>query len=233
MQTYRVAICDDNPADIQYLQSLLRRYGAERDVSFREDTFPSSEAFLFHYADNMDYDLLLLDIEMADMDGVTLAKKIRRDNEALQIIFITGYSDYISDGYDVAALHYLIKPVHAEKLFQVLDRAGKRLQKNERSLTLELSGETVRIPLNEIRYLDVERNYVTIHAKTDVTIKKTLGEFEPKLDDRFFRIGRSCILNLTYIQRVTKTDVYLSEGSVLPLPRGLYEPLNRAIIAYH
>ena len=55
-----------------------------------------------------DFDILLLDIEMGDMDGVTMAKKIRKDNETVQIVFITGYSDYIADGYDVQALHYLI-----------------------------------------------------------------------------------------------------------------------------
>ena len=231
MPIYRVAVCDDNPADIQYIQSLLDQYATSHGLTLQEDTFPSAEAFLFHYAEHKDYDILLLDIEMADMDGVTMARQIRRENETVQIVFITGYSDYIAEGYDVAALHYLMKPVHPKKLFQVLDRAGESLRKNERVLILELSGETVRIPLREIRYLDVDKNYVTIHARTDFTLKRTLGEFEPLLDESFFRTGRSCILNLSYIQRVTKTDVYLSDGTVLPLPRGQYEPLNRAIIS--
>ena len=90
----------------------------------------------------------------------------------------------------------------------------------------------VRIPLHEIKYLDVHQNYVTIHAKTEHTVKRTLGEFEKLLDDSFVRIGRGIIVNLTYISRVTKTDVYLLDGSILPLPRGAYEPLNRAIISH-
>lgn len=165
------------------------------------------------------------------MDGVTMAKTIRKENESVQILFITGYSDYISEGYEVSALHYLMKPVHEDKLFEVLERAIEKLKKNESVLNLELSGEMVRVPFYEIRYLDVRQNYVTIHGKQDYTLKKTLGEFETELDDRFFRTGRSYILNLSYIQRVTKNDVYLSDGSVIPLPRGLYEPLNRAIIS--
>ena len=169
---------------------------------------------------------------MGKMDGVTMAREIRRDNQTVQIVFITGYSDYISEGYEVAALHYLMKPVNEQKLYAVLDRACEKLIQNERCLNLILSGEMVRIPLLEVKYLDVHQNYVTVHAKGEYTVKRTLGEFEKLLDDRFTRVGRAMIVNLTYISRVTKTDVYLSDGTVLPLPRGAYEPLNRAIISH-
>ena len=66
----------------------------------------------------------------------------------------------------------------------------------------------------------------------DFTIKKPLKEFEDKLDQKFFKIGRSIIVNLDYISKVTKSNVYLLDGSILPLPRGIYESLNRAIISY-
>ena len=89
----------------------------------------------------------------------------------------------------------------------------------------------MRLPFYEIRYLDVRQNYVTVHGKEDYTVKRSLGEFEDELDERFCRVGRAMILNLRFIQRVTKTEVFLSDGTVLPLPRGAYEPLNRAIIA--
>ena len=229
---YRIAVCDDSPADIDYITSLLSVWSADRGITINIKTFSSAESFLFHYAEEKNYDLLLLDIEMGAMDGVTMAKRIRRENESVQIVFITGYSDYISEGYEVAALHYLMKPVNGDKLFSVLDRALEKQKQNERCLNLELSGEMVRIPFYEIRYLDVHQNYVTIHGKQDYTVKKSLAEFEALLDTRFCRVGRSMILNLNYISRVTKTDVYLSDKSMLPLPRGAYEPLNRAIIAH-
>ena len=230
--SYRVAICDDSNTDAGYVQSILNNWATARQLSVQVETFPSAESFLFHYAEDKAFDILLLDIEMESMDGVTMAKQVRKDNETMQIVFITGYSEYIAEGYEVAALHYLMKPVKEDKLFAVLDRALEKQKQNERCLNLELSGEMVRIPFYEIRYLDVHQNYVTIHSKQDYTIKRTLGEFEKELDDRFHRVGRAMILNLKYIQRVTKSDVHLSDGSVLPLPRGAYEPLNRAIIAH-
>ena len=177
-----------------------------------------------------EYDVLLLDIEMKKMDGVTLARMIRKSNKSVQILFITGYSQYIAEGYDVEALHYLMKPIKEEKMFDVLDRAVTKLIQNEKHLLLKLSDEMIKIPLHEIIYIDVNRNYVTIHANKDYTLKKTLGEIEKELDEKFFRIGRSAIVNLKYITRITKTEVFLSNGFSLPLPRGIYDALNRAII---
>ena len=229
---YRVAICDDSPADLSAVSQILGDWAADRGVEIITEIFSSAERFLFRYSEEKAFDILLLDIEMGAMDGVTMAKKVRQDNEAVQIVFITGYSDYIAEGYDVAALHYLMKPVNSEKLLTVLDRAMEKRKQEERCLNLEAYGEMVRIPFYEIRYLDVHQNYVTVHAKADYTVKRTLGDFEKELDDRFCRVGRSMILNLKFIQRVTKTEVRLSDGTVLPLPRGAYEPLNRAIIQH-
>ena len=229
---YRVAIVDDSTTDAKFVKGILNSWAEQRQANIQAEVFPSAEAFLFRYAEDKEWDILLLDIEMGAMDGVTMAKRVRQDNEAVQIVFITGYSDYIAEGYEVAALHYLMKPVNREKLLSVLDRALEKRKQEERCLNLEAYGEMVRIPFYDIRYLDVHQNYVTVHAKADYTVKRTLGDFEKELDSRFCRVGRAMILNLKYIQRVTKTEVRLSDGTVLPLPRGAYEPLNRAIIQH-
>lgn len=227
---YKIAICDDSAADRIYVTDMVNRWSATAGHAAQIKTFDSAESFLFRYADESDYDILLLDIEMEAMDGVTMAKHLRKDNEAVQIIFITGYTDYIAEGYEVAALHYLVKPVKEEKLFSVLDRAAEKLRKNEKVLHFEISGEMLRVPVYQIRYAEVMANYVTIHATEDVTVKMTLGDLEKELDERFYRAGRSIIVNLTQISRVTKTEIKLSDGTVIPLPRGAYEGVNRAII---
>ena len=215
------AICDDNRIDSQYVNELIKKWTRNKKYQIHIDIFQSAEAFLFHYTQNKEYDILLLDIEMKKMDGVTLARMIRKSNKSVQILFITGYSQYIAEGYDVEALHYLMKPIKEEKMFDVLDRAVTKLIQNEKHLLLKLSDEMIKIPLHEIIYIDVNRNYVTIHANKDYTLKKTLGEIEKELDEKFFRIGRSAIVNLKYITRITKTEVFLSNGFSLPLPRGI------------
>ncbi len=228
--SYRIAVCDDSAADRTYIKSLIHIWAKEQAISIQTEEFPSAESFLFCYDSDKNWDILLLDIEMGGMDGVSLAKKLRQDNETLQIVFITGYSDYIAEGYEVAALHYLMKPLKKEKFFAVLDRAAEKLKKDEKVLTFDLSGETVRVPIWQIIYAEVQLNYVTIHAKENVRVKMTLSDLQRELDDRFYRIGRSAIVNLTQVRRVTRTDIYLTNDIVLPLPRGAYEGLNRAII---
>ncbi len=227
---YKIAVCDDSAADRAYVMNLVEKWakGAGADLSLC--AFSSAEEFLFHYEENKDYQILLLDIEMGRMDGVELAKKLRRDNETIQIIFITGYSDYIAEGYEVSALHYLLKPVKQEKLMAVLDRAAEKLHTNEKVLHFEVSGELVRVPVYQIRYADVRLNYVTVHGTEDITVKKTLSELQDMLDERFYRVGRSAIVNLTKVERVTRTEIHLNDGSIVPLPRGAYEGVNRAII---
>ncbi len=226
----KIAICDDSAVDRDYTAGMVEAWARDRGILLILRKFPSAEAFLFQYAEEKDWDILLLDIEMGALDGVSMAKTVRKENEAVQIVFLTGYSDYIAEGYEVAALHYLMKPIKSEKLRVVLDRAAEKRKQQDRCLNLELSGEMVRLPFYEIRYLEVRQNYVTLHAKREYTVKRTLGEFEKELDQRFFRVGRSLILNLKDVRRVTRTEVRLSDGTVLPLPRGAYEPLNRAII---
>lgn len=227
---YKIAICDDADADRRYVSDMVKSWAAHDGHTVHTDTFSSAESFLFHYAEESDYDILLLDIEMGAMDGVTMAKQLRKENDTVQIIFITGYSDYISEGYEVAALHYLVKPVKKEKLFSVLDRAAEKLMRNERVLNFEVGGEMVRVPIYQIRYAEVFGNYVTVHAASDIHIKMTLGEIEKQLDDRFYRVGRSAVVNLTQISCVTRTEIVLADGTAIPLPRGAYDGVNRAII---
>ncbi len=226
----RFAVCDDDEEYARYVAGLTAQWALTAETQAETELFPSAQAFLFRYEERRDFDILLLDVEMDGMDGVTLAKAIRRENDDIQIVFITGYTDYIAEGYEVSALHYLTKPLDPDKLFQVLTRAVGRLSRNAPALTLELPGETVRVPLGQIRFLDVFHNYVTIHADRDHAVKRPLSELEKELDGRFFRIGRSYILNLTYVRRVTRTEAELTTGERVPLPRGQYEKLNRAII---
>lgn len=227
---YNIAVCDDCQPDTAYVASLVKEWAAISGNHIVMKEFQSAEEFLFHYEDDKKYDILLLDIEMKQMNGVELAKKIRMGDREVQIIFISGYHDYIGDGYDVEALHYILKPVQKEKLFAVLNRACEKLKKNEAALFLELPDGMERIPLYEIRYIEVRSNYVTVHGTKDYTIKATLASVESELDERFFKVGRSFVVNMNYIRKISKKEVSLEGDIFVPLSRGYYQPLNRAFI---
>lgn len=228
---YKIAICDDLESDRDYLKDLLNKWANDYSHLLNVYTFSSAESFLFRYEEAKDYNILLLDIEMGLMDGVSMAKKIRQDNDTVQIIFITGYSDYIAEGYEVNALHYLMKPVKEEKLFSVLERAIEKINKNDVVLNMDSANGMVRVPIYQIRFAEVFGNYVTIHANDEVVVKMTLNEVDKLLDERFYRVGRSVIVNLNEVSRVTKTEIKLLDGTSIHLPRGAYDGVNRAIIS--
>ena len=151
----RTAICDDELTDREVVSQYLTRWAKEHGHTITLSMFSSAESFLFNFEDNKAYDLLLLDVEMSEINGVELARRIRRVNREVQIIFISGYSDYISEGYDVDALNYILKPVDYEKLAKVLDKAAERIKTVERALFLETADGMVRVPLYDIVYIEV------------------------------------------------------------------------------
>ncbi len=225
----KICICDDSSEERASLNALVQEWSQQSGADVSVSEFPDAEAFLFEYED-LKPDVVLLDIEMPGMNGVELAKRLREGNKLIQIIFITGFSEYIAEGYEVAALHYLLKPVSREKLFSTLNRALEKQESDGRKIVLENSVETVLLPINEIRYIEVNKNYITVYAEGSYTVKRTLKEIETELDERFLRVGRSYIVNMLFISRVTRTEVFLRGGESVPLPRGAYETVNRAII---
>ncbi len=228
----KLVICDDNPADIDYITGLVGEWRRQTGAGVEILSFPSAEALLFAWEENRDMDILLLDIEMGEISGMKLARHLRRAGAKMQIVFITGYMDYIAEGYDVEALHYLLKPVTVERLGQVLDRALERIRTREHMLWLTLQDGVVRLSVYEIRYLEVMRNYTTVHGAEDYSVKRSLNDLERELDGGFYRIHRSFIVNLRFVKRITRTEVILKDGTALPLSRKHYEGLNQALIAY-
>lgn len=230
---YKIAICDDEPTICNLLKTIASKWAKKKNKRVKIQTFSSAESFLFTYEEDKSFNVLLLDIEMPGMNGVDLAERIRKDNKSIQIVFITGYMDYISQGYDVEALHYLLKPIDEDKLFQVLDKACERISLSEKVLFIESKGEMVQIPTHSITYAEVDKNYITIHTNEGkFTKKQSLKDLEVELDNGFFRTGRSFLVNLRHIRKTSKTQVELKNGENIPLSRGRYEAINEAIIKY-
>ena len=228
---YKIAICDDDQNVIQTLSSMVSAWASEHEYEVEIQPFSSAEEYIFEHDGNNLYDILLLDVEMHTMNGIELAKRIRQSDRRAEIIFVTSHSEYIGEGYEVDALHYLIKPVSSEKLSSVLDKAARQLSQEPESVFISCNGETIKINTDCIHYVESLSHYIIIHTLTgDYKIKENLSVFENKLPKGFFRIHRSYIVYLPKIIRISRTGVTLVGNISLPLSRGLYDAVNRAFI---
>lgn len=227
----KIAVCDDSAEDVRYLTALAADWAQARGCAAVVRGFPSAEAFLFCYEAENDFDILLLDIEMGELSGMELAKRIRLANTSVQIIFVTGFPDFMAEGYDVAALHYLMKPVSAERLYDVLDKAVSNLAKTEKRLKIAFDREVRFVPLSRIQYIEAQRQYVLIHTLDgEYRMKMSLTEIQAELDRCFFRCQRSFLVNLSYVVRIEPRFVTLQSGEKIPISRGMADTIGKAII---
>ncbi|MGE5679129.1 MAG: LytR/AlgR family response regulator transcription factor [Pseudomonadota bacterium] len=229
----KIAVCDDESSQIKYLQELIGTWSKNSEEIVMVQAFESAEAFLFAYEEDRDFDILLLDIQMKGMNGIELARKIRKSNEMLQIIFITGFADYMAEGYDVSALHYLKKPVNEQKLMEVLNRAAARLQSSKRTILFKAGSVSMRILADDIYYAEAFSHYVTLYTKDgEKNFNLRISDMEKLLGEGFFRCHRSYIIGMKHVRRVSRTSMVLDTGKEIPISRALYDAANQAFIKY-
>lgn len=232
-------ICDDETASLSFLETLVREWAAQRRQETAITLCRSAEQFLFVREDQAEADIMLLDIDMPGLNGIGLARRLRQEGKSVQIIFVTGLTDYVLEGYDVEAVSYLIKPVDRERLFSCLDRAEERCRKEEPVLLLELAGGTARVKLAEICYLESDAHDTQVHCMRPLdTVRSRTGirELEERLallGGGFFRIHRSYVVNLAYVSRIARKEVLMDSGESLPVSRSRWEALNRAYLDYY
>ena len=214
------AIIDDEAPFRKRIATAVDEWVEKSKISDTVNEYSSAESFLFAYEEKKDYDLLLLDIEMDGINGVEMAKQIRREDETVQIIFITGYPDYMCQGYDLSALHYLIKPVFDEKLFEVLDRALKNIRKGGNRVIFTTDGGKKVVTLDAILYAESDSHNMHI-VTTDGTfdVRMTISSLAKILGSEFISTHRSYIVNLSHIVFLSKSDMTLDSGEKIPISR--------------
>lgn len=229
----KIAICDDDALQREYLLGLVDTWAKEKHLLAERKVYRDAASFLFDYEEDKDYDILLLDIEMPGMSGIDIARRVRQDHTSVQIIFVTGYYEYFSDGFDVSALHYLIKPVDTVRLYPVLDKALDNLQYRQRSVWIAHGEGAVKLPLADILYAEAQNVYVAVYTcQGEYRMRGTLAKFAEQLDDTFYRVHRSYIVGLRYVKKITRSEITMTNGTQIPVSRGKYDEIHGALIKY-
>lgn len=231
-----IAICDDEESLAERLNAFILTWSQIRSCACSVRTFKSGEELLFETAGNYPFDLILLDIDLGgkNLDGLKLARKIRETDTHVNLAFLTNYSGYVFEGYEVAALRYLMKPVTKENLFPLLDLVRERREQISRYLVLEIDGEQYRVEEDNILYFEARNHTVLVETETrSFEVKATLSNLARQLGSDFIPTHRSFIVNLRHVERVGRKECLLENGRSIPVSRGAWEKLNQAFITYY
>lgn len=242
MVKLRIAYCEDEIIQIQYMKEIIEQWANKNRIEYSFSGFCSGEEFLFENEENYPYDVIFLDIDMEQMDGMNLARKIRENDSKLPIIFLTNRKEYVFEGYEVNAYRYLLKPINENKLGEVFNQIIKLCEKEKRYLIEKQEGQFVKITLEDIIYLEANGHYITINTVKDIiTVKKSLQDEinaicidgQTLFENGFISTHRSFLVNIKYIERVLKTECILSNNKSVPISRNMYKEVNEAFIKYY
>lgn len=232
----RIAICDDEAPQRQLLTKYLQEWAREQHLLLETVPFCDAEGFLFQWEDDKAFDLLVLDIEMGAVSGMELAMRLRDAGEEVPVLFITGYESYMAQGYEVAALHYLLKPVHKEKLFAVLDRLQRTVRTEEKILFQTEEGSVSLVP-SDIWYVEAAGHQcVMTTGRGFYLLKHSFTETKQLLDKYnkgIVACHRSYLVNLQHVSAIVKAEIVMDNGSRIPVSRSCAKGVNEAFIKHY
>ncbi|MCM1498227.1 MAG: LytTR family DNA-binding domain-containing protein [Clostridium sp.] len=222
-QQFTIYICEDIK---EHSEKMLEACSLlAKEYSLKITVFQSAMELLqkLHHLrqENAEFpNLILLDIEMPEMDGITLGKQIREMNAEVFLVFVTSYIEYAVKGYEADAFRYLLKPLSQEAVRSLLVDIQRECAKKKKISVRAMNGE-ILLPLNEIIYISAEDKCTVLYTKSQHYISDdSLKKYEEQLRDcGFFRIHRKYLVNL-YHHRGTQTGkILLSSGLSLPITR--------------
>ncbi len=228
----KLAIVDDDENYRREIISLLHKYESEYNEKFQIVEHTDGDELLENYKPELD--IILLDIEMEFVDGMTAALKIREVDPDVLIIFITNMPQYAIKGYQVGALDYILKPLNYYAFSQTMKRAiGRRQKSDKKYIVAAERGIRQKIDASDIYYVEVINHDLIFHTKNGtVNAKGTMRETMKELEDlSFFQCNKGYLVNLEYVDAVTGSDVSVG-GDLLQVSRARKKPLIDALNEY-
>lgn len=233
---FRIAIVEDDKTQRDYLRSLIEEWyqASKHTVQFSE--CQNAEEFSFKYMEKLCFDIIFLDIMMGTMNGMELATQIRLHDKNVQLVFLTGIKDYVFEGYKIGVMRYLIKPLKEMELKQLLnDCTALLVQKQSDFFSFSYMGESLRMSFSQIIMVQVSGHYLKMKTSSgEYQWKGSLTEMKGLFMGReFVMINRSTIINLIYVNKITREYCYLESGEQLMISRSEYARVNQAFVDFY
>lgn len=233
----KLLICDDNPSDALQLRALLETYSEKSGLPFQITLCMQAEDILRELQRSELYEVLFLDIYLeSSLNGVDLARLLRRQNSRIKLIFVSTSPLHALEAFGVNASQYLVKPISYAALAQTLDHLLEEMRDVD-FIHVNCANQIVKIFLRDLMYTETQRHYQALYLAngTIERARMTQAELRESLlgQRRFARVGASFLVNLDYVVRVASDRVELQGDRVIHVPRRALAELKRQYFDYY
>ncbi len=229
----KIAICDDEPLMAQELAGHLGEYMKEKSITAYSVSNFSDGRTLLESAGS--FDVIFLDIQMEQPDGMETARLLRRRGDHSLLVFVTVLKELVFDAFQVEAYDYLLKPLDSARFKQTMDRVLRALeQRTSEDIVIQRGTGCEVVLLSDIVYCEVLGRKIYLH-KSDGTVSDyydKLEDLERRVDGRFFKCHRSYLVNLDYVRGCQDGQVLLFRGERIPASRLRERELTQALLRY-
>lgn len=211
----RIAIVDDEDIYITQLQEYMEQYAREKKQEIQTEVFHDGRELLDGYSPR--FDIILLDIEMKELNGMETAREIRKQDQEVVLVFITNMAQYAINGYEVGALDYVLKPIHYFTFSVRLERAASRVRKRQtEEILLNCQDGIRRLRADRIHYVEVQNRLLHYHTEDGVFAARgtLLGVEELFGEAHFVRCNHWYLVNLQYVSEIRKNIVVVAGDSL-------------------
>ena len=237
----KTAIIEDNEIHAGLLEKYLLKWSRYRQVPLEINRYLSAEEFLFEWEPGLGFSVLFIDIQMYEINGIDLAKKKKKKDNEINIIFTTGITGYMAEGYEVEALHYLVKPINEDKIYKCMDKVFNK-RKNINYIIVHSKGGIHKLDTSQINYIEARGHGCVIEIFTkennlkqvkQTEVSESISELETLLPKQgFIKCHRSYLCSIQNIHHIGKTEIIFDTGSHIPVSRRLHKDVNQAFIQY-
>lgn len=241
MAIFRIAICDDSMFELEATYRMVKKFIEERPkIDFFVQCFQSTYDLIECIQTKGDFSIYLLDIIMPEMNGIDIGEFIRKRDNTSVIIYLTASSEYAVSSYTVQAFHYLLKPLHCNRLFSVLDAALQRIESElAKSYLVKTADGIQAVRYHIIIYAECRAHHI-LYYLSDGTVIKSLTLRRPfdevmapfLKDDRFIKISASFIINMNFIQSMTNEYFVMTNGAQLSISRRVRSTCKKEYINF-
>lgn len=218
----RVAVCDDENIIACQIEDIILDVSKKEGISIDVDVFYSGRELEREIGEGINYDMIYLDIQMEGEDGITAAKNIRKTDENVLLIFVSGYDKYMMELFRLDVFAFVRKPIDPKAFAQLFIEANKKVCSRNFYFVFRYKSREYKIPYKEIMYFESNGRQITLNMRNEKTtvFNGKLSDVEIKIlegKNPFLRIHQSYLVNYHLIRSRSKTEVTLINGKKLPI----------------